>query len=94
MWSFLKKLEIELPYNTAILLLDIHTEETRTERDICTPMFIAALFTIARRWKKPRCPLANEWIRKLLIHIHNGILLSYNKECSNELDETGAYYRE
>ena len=47
-WRFLKKLEIELPYDLAILLLVIHTEETRMERDTCTPMFIAALFTIAR----------------------------------------------
>ena len=47
-WRFLKKLEIELPYDPAILLLGIHTEETRTERDTCTPMFITALFLIAR----------------------------------------------
>ena len=65
MWSFLKKLEIELPYNPAIPLLGIHTEETRTERDMCTTMFIAALFIIARTWKQPRCPSANKWVRKL-----------------------------
>ena len=70
MWRFLKekkkkKLEIELPYNTAILLLGIHTEETRIQRDLYTPMFIKALFTIARIWKQLRCPLAEEWIRKL-----------------------------
>ena len=47
-WRFLKKLEIELPYDPAIPLLDIHTEETRIERDTCTPMFITALFIIAR----------------------------------------------
>ena len=46
-------------------LLSIHTEETRIERDMCTPMFIAALFIIARTWKQPRCPSADEWIRKL-----------------------------
>ena len=45
-------------------LLGIHTEETRRERDTCTPVFIAALFTIARTWKQPRCPSADEWIRK------------------------------
>ena len=66
MWRFLKKLEIELPYDPTISLLGIHTEETRIERDMCTPMFIAALFTIARTWKQSRCPSANEWIRKLL----------------------------
>ena len=58
-------MEIELSYNPAIPLLGIHTEETRIERDICTPMFIAALLTIARTWKQPRCPPADEWIRKL-----------------------------
>ena len=66
MWRYLKKLEIELPYDPAIPLLGIHTEETRIERDTCTLMFIAALFIIARTWKQPRCPLADEWIRKLL----------------------------
>ena len=65
MWRFLKKLERELPYDPAIPLLGIHTEETRIERDTCIPMFIAALFTIARMWKQPRCPSANKWIRKL-----------------------------
>ena len=64
-WRFLEKLEIELPYGPAIPLLDIHTEETRIERDTCTPMFIASLFTIARTWKQPRCPSADEWIRKV-----------------------------
>ena len=59
-WRLLKKLEIELPYSPAI-----HTEETRIERDTCTSMFIAALFTTARTWKQPRCPLADKWIRKL-----------------------------
>ena len=49
----------------AIPLLGIHTKKTRIERDTCTPMFIAALFTIARTWKQPRCPLADKWIRKL-----------------------------
>ena len=62
--EILKKLEIELPYDPAIPLLGIHTEETRRERDTCTPMFIAELFIIARTWKQPRCPTADEWIRK------------------------------
>ena len=64
-WSFLKKLEIELPHNPAIPLLGTHTEKTRTQRDTCNPVFIATLFTIARTWKQPRCPSADEWIRKL-----------------------------
>ena len=64
-WRFLKKLEIELPYDPEMPLLGRHTEETRIERDTCTPMFIAALFTIDRTWKDPRCPSADKWIRKL-----------------------------
>ena len=64
-WRFLKKLEIELQYDPAIPLLGIHMKETRSERDTCTPMFITALFIIARTWKQPRCPSADEWIRKL-----------------------------
>ena len=65
MWRFLKKLEIQLQYDPAIPLLDIPSEETRIERDMCTPMFITALFTIGRTWKQPRCPSADGWIRKL-----------------------------
>ena len=65
MWRFLKKLEIELPYDSAIPQLGIHTKETRIERDTCTPVFIAALFIIARTWKQPRCSSADERIRKL-----------------------------
>ena len=61
---FLKKLEIELPYDPAIPLLGIHTKETRSERDICTQMFITALLMKGRPWKQPRCSSADEWIRK------------------------------
>ena len=64
-WRFLRTLEIELPYDPAIPPLGIHTEETRIERDMCMPVFIAPLLPIARTWKQPRCPLAEEWIRKL-----------------------------
>ena len=63
--KILKKLQIELPYDPAIPLLGIHTKESRIERDMCIPMFITALFTIARTWKQPRCPSADEWIRRL-----------------------------
>ena len=61
---FLKKLETELPYNPAIPLLGIHTRKPEL-KDSCTPVFITALFTIARTWKQPRCPWADEWIIKL-----------------------------
>ena len=60
-------------------LLGIHTEEPRIERDTCTPMFVEALFIIVRRWKQPRYPSTDEWIKKLW-YIYNGILLSHEKE--------------
>ena len=59
-WKFLNKLGIKLPYDPAIQLLSIYPEETNTEKDICTPMFIAALFTIARTWALPGCPATDE----------------------------------
>ena len=64
-WRFLKETGIKLPYDPAIPLLGIYREETKIEKDTCIPMFIAALFTIARTWKQPRCPLIDEWLKKL-----------------------------
>ena len=61
----LKKLGIKPPYDPAIPLLGISPEETKTEKDTCIPLFIEALFIIARTWKQLRCPIADEWIRKL-----------------------------
>ena len=53
---FLKKLKVELPYNPAIPLLGIYLEKTIIQKEACTTMFIAALFTIAGAWKQPKCP--------------------------------------
>ena len=64
-WRFLKKLKIELPYDPAIPLLGVYPEETIIPKDVCTPIFIAALFTIARTWKQPKCPSTVEWIKKM-----------------------------
>ena len=64
-WRFLKKLKIELPYDPAISLLGIYPEKTIIQKDTCTPMFTAALFTINRSWKQPKCPWTDEWIRKM-----------------------------
>ena len=64
-WRFHKKLKIELPYDTAIPLLGIYPEKTIIQKYTCTLMSIAALFTIARSWKQPTCPLTNEWINKM-----------------------------
>ena len=60
-----KKLGIKQPYDPAISLLCIYPEETKTEKDTCIPLFTAALFTMARTWKQPRCPSTDEWIKKL-----------------------------
>ena len=59
-WIFLKKLKIYLPYDPAIPLLGIYPEKTIIRKDTCTPVFIAALFTIARTWKQPKCPSTEE----------------------------------
>ena len=64
-WRFLKKLKIELPYDPVIPLLGIYPEKTIIQKDICTPMFTAALFTIARSWKQPKCPSTDKWIKKM-----------------------------
>ena len=64
-WRFLKKLEIKPPYDPAVPLLGIYPEETKTAKDTCMQLFIAALLTIARTSKQPRCPSTDEWIKKL-----------------------------
>ena len=66
-WRFLKKLKIDLPYDPAIALLGIYPMDTRVlmHRGTCTPMFIAALSTIAKLWKEPKCPSADEQIKKI-----------------------------
>ena len=63
-WRFLLKLGIKAAYDPAIPLGGIYHEETKNEMDIRIPLFTAALFTIARTRKKPRCPLTDEWIKK------------------------------
>jgi hypothetical protein len=66
-WRFLKKLEMELPYDPVIPILGIYTKECKTgySRDTCTLMFTVVLLTIAKFWKQPRCPTTDEWIMKL-----------------------------
>ena len=80
-WKFLKKLKIELPYDPAVTLLGIDPEKMKNliQKDICTPMVTAALFTIVKTWKQPKCPSTGEWINKMwCVHIigeGNGIPL-------------------
>ena len=68
-WRFLRKLKKELPYDPAIPLLGIYPEKTIVQKDTCTPMFIAAFFTIAKTWKQPICPSTDEWI-KMCVYIY------------------------
>ena len=63
-----KKLGLKPLYDPAIPLIGMYPDETKTEKDTCTPLFIAALFTIARAWKQPRCPSTDEWVKKLYIY--------------------------
>ena len=69
-WRFLKKLQIEPPYDPAIPLLGIYPEKTVIQKQTCTTMFVAALFTIARTWKQLKCPSTGEWIKKMW-HIYS-----------------------
>jgi hypothetical protein len=80
-WRLLNKLNIDLPYDLAILLLGIYPKEWDTgySRGTCTPLFIAVLFTIAKLWKQPRCLTTHEWMKKI-VFIHNGVLLSHEEE--------------
>ena len=85
--------DIELPYHPVIPVLGIHSKETRIKRDTCTPVFSAALFTIAGTGKQPRCSLAEEWIRKLRYIYIMDYYSPIKSMCvsSDEVDETEAY---
>ena len=92
-----KKLEIKPPYDPAIPLLGIYPEETKIENDTGTPVFIAALFAIARTWKQPSCPSTDEWIKKLwyVYTMEYYTAIKRNTSLSfNEVDEPGTYYTE
>ena len=75
-WRFLKKLKIELPYDPAIPLLGIYPEKTIIQRETCTTMFTAALFTIARSWKQPKCPLTDDAITSYIILLSSTNILN------------------
>ena len=65
MWRYLRKLYIELPYDSAIPLSGIYPDKTFLKKDTCTHMLIEALFKIAKTWKQPKCPLTDDWIKKM-----------------------------
>ena len=83
-WRFLKKLKIELPFDPAIPLLGIYPEKTIIQKESCTTMFIAALFTIAGTWKQPKCPSTDEW-RKKMWHMYTTEYYSDRKRNEIEL---------
>ena len=83
-WRFLKKLKIQLSYDPAIPLLGIYPEKTIIQKETCTTVFTAALFTIARTWKQPKCPSTDEWIKKMW-HIYTMEYYSAIKRYETEL---------
>ena len=83
-WRFLEKLGIIPPYDPAIPLLGIYSKENKIEKDTCIPLFISALFTIARTWTQPRCPSTDKWIKKLLWYIHTTEYYSAMKKSAFE----------
>ena len=78
--EFPQKLKIGQSFDPTNPLLGIYQKktpknhETPTQKNICISMFIAALFTIAKIWKQPQCPSVDEWVKKAVVHLHNGIL--------------------
>ena len=94
-WQFLKKLGIKPPYDPEIPLLGIYPEETKIEKDTFGPMFISALFTIARTLKQPRYPSTDEWIKLCYIYTmeyYSAIKRNTFESVLIEIDETRAYY--
>ena len=96
-WNFLRKLKMELSFDSAVPLLGLYPENTETpiQKNLCIPMFIAALFTITKCWKQPKCPSVNEWIKNWYTYTME-YLCSRQKEGSptpcNSMNETGKYY--
>ena len=89
-WGFLRKLKIELPYDPVIPPLGIYANKTIIQKDTCTPMFIAALFTIAKTWKQPNCPPTDEQIKKMwyiyTMEYYSTIIKEQNNSICNEVD--------
>ena len=79
-WRFLNKLKTGLPYDPAIPLLSTYPDKTIIQKDTFSPIFTEALFTIAKTWKQPICPLMYEWIKNMWYNIHNGVLINLKKE--------------
>ena len=99
-WRYLKKLKMELPYDSAIPLLEIYLKKPKIviviQKNISNSMFIAVLFTITKIWKQPKCSLVDEWIKQLWDNLHNGILLCHKNEenftLCNSMNGSGEHY--
>ena len=95
-WRFFRKLKIELPYDPAIQLLDIYPDKTIIQKDTCTPMFIATIFTIAKTWKQPKCPVTDEWIKKMwyinTMECYSAIKKEQNNAICRNIDATRDYH--
>ena len=79
-WQYLRKLNIELPNDPAFPLLGIYMDKTFIQKDKCTPMFIAALLTIAKTWKQPKRPSTDEWIKMWYIYTMEYYLATKNSK--------------
>ena len=79
--EFPQKLNMELPFDPVIPLLGIYPKRPKTpiRKNVCTPMFIAAQFTIAKMWKQPKYPSVDEWVKQAVVHLYHGMLCSSKK---------------
>ena len=84
-WRFPKKLNTELPYDPAIPFLGVYLEKPIIQKDTCTSVFTAVLFTIAKTWKQPKCPSTEEWIMMWYTYTHWNIITQPQKECNNAI---------
>ena len=76
-WKFLRKLKIELPYAPVTSVLGIYPDKTLNQKATCTPVFTAALFAIVKTWKQPKCPLIDEWVKKMFMYMYNSNIYMY-----------------
>ena len=97
-WRYLKKLKMDLPFDPVTPLLGIYTKkpETQIQKNISTPMFITALFTISKIWKQPKCPSVDEWIKQLwdiyTVEYYSAIKKEENFTLCNSMDGSGKHY--
>ena len=94
-WRFLKKLKIKLPYYPGIPLVDMYPDKTIIWKDTCTPLFVAALFTIAKKWKQPKCPSTDEWIKMWYIYTmeyYSAIKKEWNNAICSNMDGPRDYH--